>query len=134
MVWNPDRAPSSRAARTSAGCSSREKGAPAPRPMRAKRARSSRSSSDGCTKIDAPIIVPTTRAVACGRRIARRKAGAEGAATTPGRRVPQRVPWIAPTTISPIPDVEMEDSLVSVWLDEQDRCLAEGRSILYIGE
>ena len=28
--------------------------------------------SDGCTKIDAPMIVPTTIAVACGKRITRR--------------------------------------------------------------
>jgi hypothetical protein len=27
--------------------------------------------SDGCTKIDVPMIVPTTIAVACGKRIAR---------------------------------------------------------------
>ncbi len=30
-----------------------------------------RLTSDGCTKIDAPTIVPTTMAIACGRRIAR---------------------------------------------------------------
>ena len=33
--------------------------------------------SEGCTKIDAPIIVPTTIAVAWGRRIARRISGAD---------------------------------------------------------
>src|SRR5206468_3898638 len=34
-----------------------------------------RLTSDGCTKIDAPMIVPTTIAVACGRPIERLSAG-----------------------------------------------------------
>ncbi len=31
--------------------------------------------SDGCTKIEAPMIVPTTMAVACGSRMACRSSG-----------------------------------------------------------